>query len=404
MAVFKKELLASATPASDLLHTILLVDDEPDNLDVLSAILSDRYHILVARDGQEALELVTQMQRPELLSLVISDQRMPRLSGVQLCEQLCALSPETLRIIITGYIDVDAIVDSVNRAKIYQFVIKPFDRHDFELTVQRAVEAYEMKRDLNDYVLNLETKVIARTQELQQRNEELHCAYQQLERFSITDPLTGLHNRRYLQNVIEKDLVIARREHPANQASNTKNSDDLVFFLIDCDHFKMVNDAHGHDVGDQMLCAIASVLRQVFRESDYLIRWGGEEFLVVARFIKRSLASEMAERLRQTMADMRLVLANGEYLQRTCSIGFAAFPFLSSAPTALDWSQIVKFADCAMYCAKQSGRNTWVGLSAGDEVSEALPKLMDHKDIPHMLEKGQLQVESKHLASKLIWI
>lgn len=64
---------------------------------------------------------------------------------------------------MTGYIDVDAIVDSINQARIYQFVIKPFDRHDFELTVQRAVEAYERKRELKDYVQNLESKVEQRT-------------------------------------------------------------------------------------------------------------------------------------------------------------------------------------------------------------------------------------------------
>lgn len=86
-----------------------------------------------------------------------------------------------------------------------------------------------------------------------------------------------------------------------------------------------------------MLCAIADVLRQVFCESDHLVRWGGEKFLVIARFIGRRQAAEMAERLRQAMANMELSIPNGERLQRTCSIGFAALPFLTTAPEFVVW-------------------------------------------------------------------
>lgn len=412
MAVFKNELSKQGVLAAKPKHTVLLVDDEPDNLSVLSAILSEQYQILLARDGQEALDLVARMEHPEQLTLVISDQRMPRLTGIQLCEHLCTLSPDTLRIIVTGYIDVDAIVDSVNRAHIYQFVIKPFDRHDFELTVQRAVEAHEMKREIKDYVLNLENKVEQRTFELQQKNQELQAAYAQLEEFSVTDALTGLHNRRYLQTVIEKDIAIACRHYQqdgagavaSSAASSVTSDSDLVFFLIDCDHFKCVNDEHGHDVGDRMLCAIADVLRQVFRESDHLVRWGGEEFLVIARFIERQQAAEMAERLRLAMENMELLIPNGERLQRTCSIGFAALPFLSFAPEFVVWQQVVKIADCAMYCAKQSGRNTWVGLSAGPEADATTFNLQNQKEIPKMLARAQLRVEASQPVASLRWI
>lgn len=404
MAVFKKELSTLGVPSAQPRHTVLLVDDEPDNLSVLSAILSGQYRILLARDGQEALDLVARMEHPEQLTLVISDQRMPRLTGVQLCEQLCTLSPETLRIIVTGYIDVDAIVDSVNRARIYQFVIKPFDRHDFELTVQRAIEAYEMKRELKDYVLNLEERVEQRTLELQQKNQELQAAYVQLEEFSVTDALTGLHNRRYLQTVIEKDIAIANRHYQQDGASAVESDSDLVFFLIDCDHFKCVNDEYGHDVGDHMLCAIADVLRQVFRESDHLVRWGGEEFLVIARFIGRQQAAEMAERLRLAMENMELLIPNGERLRRTCSIGYAALPFLTSAPEFVNWQQVVKIADCAMYCAKQSGRNTWIGLSAGPEADATTFNLQNSKEIPQMLMRAQLRVEAMQSSASLNWV
>ena len=180
MAIFKKDKLKAPLPIKPE-HTVLLVDDEPDNLSLLASILGNRYRILLAKDGQEALELVRGMAHPEQLALVVSDQRMPRLTGVQLCEQLCTLAPSTVRIIVTGYIDIDAIVDSINRARIYRFVIKPFDRHDFELTVQRSVEAFEMKLELDDYVHNLEDKVEQRTLELQQRNDQLQATHQRLQ-------------------------------------------------------------------------------------------------------------------------------------------------------------------------------------------------------------------------------
>lgn len=190
MSIFKKvkpgELNATVSHPQ---YTVLLVDDEPDNLNVLRSILGSRYNILQAIDGQEALDLVRNMPNPEQLTLVVSDQRMPRLTGVQLCEQLCTLLPDTMRIIVTGYIDIDAIVDSVNRARIYKFVIKPFDRHDFELTVQRAIEAYEMKRQFDAYVASLKDKVDEYAQTLAQRDAELKAAYAELARLGVSLPM-----------------------------------------------------------------------------------------------------------------------------------------------------------------------------------------------------------------------
>jgi len=407
VAIFKKEKLG-AQPSSEFQHTVLLVDDEPDNLSVLSSILGNRYRILQASDGQEALEMVQAMAKPEQLSLVVSDQRMPRLTGVELCEKLCQLSPNTVRIIVTGYIDVDAIVDSINRARIYRFVIKPFDRHDFELTVQRSIEAFEMKLELDDYVANLENKVEQRTLELQQRNDQLQAAHAQLEQLSTTDVLTGLNNRRYLLDVIEKDVVIALRSHQsplklASAGDDLANDADLLFFLIDCDHFKQVNDLYGHDVGDKVLCAISKVLREVFRPSDHVVRWGGEEFLVIARFVSRTQAAELAERTRAALADMVVILSDGTPLKRTSSIGFAALPFVPTSLGACDWQQVLKLADCALYCAKHSGRNTWVGLSAGAQANDNEP-VQHNRDIPAQLTRGLLSAHAAQPLENLRWV
>ncbi len=174
MAIFKKispsELAVTPPPPQ---YTILLVDDEKENLNVLRSILGTRYNILVANNGQEALDLVQNMPNPEQLTLVVSDQRMPRLTGVQLCEQLCTISPDTIRIIVTGYIDIDAIVDSVNRARIYKFVIKPFDRHEFEGTIQRAIEAWEAKHQHDLYVNQLKAELSVAKEQLKQARQRL---------------------------------------------------------------------------------------------------------------------------------------------------------------------------------------------------------------------------------------
>ena len=399
MAIFRKDAAALLAAPSTFRHTVLLVDDEPDNLAVMGAILRQHYHVLQAADGTQALDLVRAMPASEKLTLVISDQRMPQLTGVQLCEQLLLLVPQTMRIIVTGYIDVDAIVDSINRARIHHFVIKPFDRHDFELRVRRAVETYELQLELAEHVATLEHKVSERTHELEERNRQLQLAYAELEKLTMSDALTGLNNRHYLHTVIDSDVAFACREY--NRDGD--GGGGLVFFLIDCDHFKHVNDKYGHDVGDRVLCEIADVLRQVFRGSDRLVRWGGEEFLVVARGLSRRESAVMAERLRAAMEAMEVALSDGTRLRRTCSIGYACLPFLSEAPGAVSWQQAVKLADRALYCAKASGRNTWVGLDAGAQAADTLPEIDHNRDIPALLDAQVLRVEGRRAVDELCW-
>jgi diguanylate cyclase (GGDEF)-like protein len=139
-------------------------------------------------------------------------------------------------------------------------------------------------------------------------------------------------------------------------------ANDLVFFMVDIDHFKEVNDRYGHAAGDAILVQMTERLREVFRESDYVIRWGGEEFLVLARATHRDDARVVAERMRRVVAEREFVLPDGVRLSKTCSIGFACFPFLPAQPRLLSWSQVVELADQGLYIAKRSGRNAWAAL------------------------------------------
>lgn len=252
-------------------------------------------------------------------------------------------------------------------------------------------------------VVFLEAKVSERTAELQSKHHELEQAYAQLEAISLSDPLTGLNNRRYLQKLIPMDVVKIQREYMGDDTmTSRKPSLDFTFLLLDIDFFKQVNDTYGHMAGDQILIQLSLLLTSICRESDCLVRWGGEEFLIVSRFASRDEAPLMAERIRHCVEQHQFILADGKILQKTCSIGFACYPFLKNHPQALSWEQVIDIADRALYAAKKSGRNCSVGLASTESTS---PEHLYEKlslDLKSMIEQQELRVISS-LHENLIW-
>ena len=227
--------------------------------------------------------------------------------------------------------------------------------------------------------------------ELIEKNLALEHAYQEQEQASLTDPLTGLRNRRFLLQNIETEIALTLRHHDKRQQQTSlqpKSIFDLLFFMIDLDHFKFVNDTYGHAAGDLVLIQMKERLQGVARESDYIIRWGGEEFLLVANATNRHDGHVIAERIRRAVADVPFELGGGHQLQRTCSVGFASFPFLETQPHQQSWLEVVEIADQALYMAKHAGRNAWVGLFATDSSPSAsiFPDLI--ADAPAVLASG----------------
>ena len=158
-----------------------------------------------------------------------------------------------------------------------------------------------------------------------------------------------------------------------------------MFILLDMDLFKPVNDTHGHSAGDRLLEQLAALLQKALRDSDYLVRWGGEEFLIVARATGWREAAELVERLRAAVGKQEFRISANLTLHKTCSIGFAAYPFYPLQPTALNWEQVVDRADEALYIAKNSGRNGWVGLrgaftTTGEGTNELSPKTLVERE------------------------
>ena len=212
--------------------------------------------------------------------------------------------------------------------------------------------------------VELEAKVYERTAELENLSQELQAKSAELEASSLIDPLTGLHNRRFLNQYLDGEVAQALRRHEEHRHQGTPLAEgaDIVFFILDIDHFKQVNDQYGHAAGDAVLVQMRQRLQQAFRQADYLVRWGGEEFLIVARATSRSQAPELAERACAAVANAPFVLGDGTLLQRTCSVGFAAFPLAPAWPTVLEWPTVVDLADQALYAVKNNGRNGWLGL------------------------------------------
>jgi diguanylate cyclase (GGDEF)-like protein len=236
----------------------------------------------------------------------------------------------------------------------------------------------------------LEKKVTERTHELNDKNDELRAAYKAMEEQSLSDQLTGLKNRHFLYKTIPVDLASATRyytQHP-EEDKRAAASADLIFYIIDLDYFKSVNDDYGHNNGDIVLKRIAKTLEECCRTSDIIVRWGGEEFLIVSRLSHRSTAHETAERIRQAVANAHIALNNGKVIQRTCSIGFASFPCDIHHPTILSMEQTLHIADHCLYTVKEQGRNGWAGIVDGD-IENISPQALSN-DIAELINQGAL--------------
>ena len=242
-----------------------------------------------------------------------------------------------------------------------------------------------------EYSGRLEQEVRERTQDIADRNDELEVLNQRLQQASLTDPLTGLRNRRFLFEEAPKDIQMVRRAHDGRE-TGAEPADDLVFVMVDLDHFKPVNDSCGHDAGDKMLLQVRDALLQACRASDVVVRWGGDEFLVIGRQTKAGDAENLAERIRSRIAQQVFALGDGQVARTTASIGYACYPFIHAQPDALSWEQVLSLADAAMYRAKES-RNAWVGFCA-TQFSENAEDLYQtaKQNADELVKRGELNI------------
>lgn len=176
----------------------------------------------------------------------------------------------------------------------------------------------------------------------------------QYEELSVLDVLTGLKNRRFLEQNIDREMSIVRRSqgHP--------DAHSLGVYLLDTDHFKRVNDTYGHAAGDEVLVEFAQRINETIRDADLFVRWGGEEFLLVARLEQAEGLKTLAERLSAAVKREPYAVGENQLIDLTCTIGAVAFPCVEGNEKDISWNKLVKLADLALYYGKQKQRDCWV--------------------------------------------
>ena len=267
-----------------------------------------------------------------------------------------------------------------------------------------GVQMRKLRRE-EEHSRHLEECVRERTEELAERNRELATFNDKLEKASLTDALTGLRNRRYFQHHLQEDIALIDRRFEACRLGR-ENGDlantGLLCLMIDLDGFKIINDTFGHAAGDRVLVETCNALSTIVRQSDTVIRWGGDEFMVLARSTGRDTAHVLAERIRETIAGLKIRVDGDRIAQVGCSLGYAFYPFLPSAPRLMMWEQVLKVADRALYMAKASGKDAWVGISGREPARR--PAFLDNLLAdPESLYRDGAIVVSSNLEVDVLW-
>ena len=302
---------ADVADASDPLLMMVVDDDRLTCVTLRASLANEHREVVTAPDGEAAWEII----RARHPRLIITDWEMPRLDGPGLVARIrdSDLPSYTYVILLTARSESDDIVDGLDRGA-DDYLTKPFNPQELRARV-----------GIGERILRLEDHLL-----------DTQAALREL---ATTDMLTGLLNRRA---VTEQALAELGRCERAGSS--------LSVALVDVDHFKQVNDTHGHMVGDRVLSAIAGALRDGVRPYDHVGRWGGEEFLLVLPEVDGERGAVAADRVRARLAAADMGLGPGSV---TVSMGVA-----STVPgQQLDLDSLLSRADQALYAAKDAGRN-----------------------------------------------
>lgn len=287
---------------------ILIVDDVPANLQILNVHLTDEdYDVVESQTGRQALDLLA--ENPQAIDLILLDVMMPVMNGLDVLAELKRnpLTEHIPVILVTANADDQHVAEGLDMGA-FDYIIKPYSLVVLLARVRAALREKE-RQDL-------------------------------LEKWATTDPLTELMNRRHFFELAERELEQTRR-----------SDRPLSFIMLDIDHFKQVNDVHGHLVGDAALIALATLLKDQLRKVDFCGRYGGEEFVLCLPDTPMEGALEVAERIRLEVTSVEVPTPDGPPLTFTISLGIAQ----NRSDKIVE--DILKRADKALYQAKEAGRN-----------------------------------------------
>ncbi len=295
---------------------ILVADDSALYRELVKQSLSEEgdCDVFLVTDGRRAIEFFGE-QRPEI---VITDWTMPDISGVELCKKIRTDFPEVYAhlILLTSHAHKEQVIEGLNSGA-DDYLTKPF--HPGELLARVRVGR----------------RMIAMHREIKAKNH-------QMEELALTDALTGLPNRRAIDLWASQQLnAAARYNFP------------LWVALADLDHFKTVNDTHGHHVGDTVLKGFAAIMKQNTRGSNLCGRFGGEEFLLILTHCQKEGVTTALDRIRRQLEQATFTAASSSVHGCTASFGVAGFWGMVTPSVA----ELVGRADSALYSAKRNGRN-----------------------------------------------
>jgi len=306
---------------------ILLVDGQPRHMERLSQFLQDAgHHVQAVGNVQAALTL---SQTDSHLDLVIVGIDVGGQDGLRLCSQL--RSQETTRhvpiLLVLEDMDLPRLAKGLDLG-VTDYLFKPVDKNELKARVRTQIR----RRRYHDRLRSMLDRSVS---------------------LAFTDPLTGAYNRRFLETHLDQRLLEA-----------IETSKPLSLAIFDIDHFKSVNDVHGHAAGDSVLKAVVDRIARNVRTIDLLVRYGGEEFVLIMPDTVEDQATAVADRLRMKIAEAPIVVGEAAVpLSITVSMGVAS---LTSRNETLD--QLLERADAALYAAKRSGRNRVI-------VASRLPRL-----------------------------
>lgn len=305
---------------------ILLVEDSKGQAEATKSFLEKKgYEVTWAEDGLTAFKIA----KSQKVDIILLDRVLPDIDGNEICRWL-KLNQDTKGIPIIMLTVKDSVSDKVNglEAGADDYLPKPYDEVELNARIYSC----------------LRTKTLQ--DELRQKNKQLEEMLTRVETLAITDPLTGLFNRRRFESILSLEFKKA-----------TRYQAPLSCMMIDIDHFKEVNDAYGHRTGDMILKEIAGIIHKNIREVDTAARWGGEEFAVLIPNTTKEDAFQPANRILKTVSKHSFPDIGGRHV--TVSIGIADI----MDPAITNEEKLVHAADLAMYAAKRKGRNkietTW---------------------------------------------
>jgi len=218
-----------------------------------------------------------------------------------------------------------------------------------------TVVARRMNTTIIDaYSFSIENKLLAET--TKQLNEKLKFSNENLKNLAFKDTMTNTSNRRYITEILNPEVD---RFASSLQQSFNEDEPKLIYgvYIIDIDHFKDVNDTWGHKCGDKILIQFVNVVQSLIRKQDTLCRWGGEEFVIILKLTDPEYFKVFAKKLIDEINRTCFKVSDEMSINKTCSLGYARFPFFEHLPTALSLDQTIEIADQALYYAKENGRN-----------------------------------------------